>query len=397
MRRSYHELVAHLRDRVPEVTPADLDGQDAPPLLLDIREPDEVRSGMIPRSYHVPRGVLEGVIWRVVPDPSTEVVLVCSGGNRSVLSAASLQSMGFTNVASLAGGTTRWRMEGRPIVVPGAPSTPDVDVAVLDDDAEARYSRHFVLDGVGRAGQQRLMEASVVIVGLGGLGSPVGLYLAAAGIGRLRLVDPDVVDVTNLQRQVIHDTTRVGARKVDSAATSIERLNPGVVVERHPVSLDAANALEVLGGHDVIVDATDSFPVRYLVNDASLHLRTPVVHGSVYRFEGQTTVFDPYRGPCYRCLFPAPPPTELAPNCAEAGVLGVLPGTVGSLQTTEVIKLILGTGTTLAGTLLTYDARESAFHRLAVRRDPECPACGDEAVPPRLVDYDEACTPAVRG
>ncbi len=234
----------------------------------------------------------------------------------------------------------------------------------------------------------------MLVVGAGGLGSPVALYLAAAGVGRIGLIDPDVVDVSNLQRQVIHDTSRLGLRKVESAATTIGRLNPGVEVDVHPVALAAANALDTMSGYDVVVDATDSFPTRYLINDASLHLRVPVVHGAVYQFEGQATVFRPYDGPCYRCLFPNPPPAELAPNCAEAGVLGVLPGIIGSMQATEAIKLIIPVGDPLVGTLLTYDARAGDFLRLSVRRDPQCPACADESQPPRLVDYDATCSPA---
>lgn len=394
MKRSYHDLVDHLRAGVTEMSPTELSERlDDPPIIIDIRERDEVRSGMIPSSYHVPRGVLEGVIWQVAPDPSTEVVLVCSGGNRSILSGASLAAMGFSNVSSLAGGTTQWRMQGHPVVVPGATAPTDETPNQPDVDDDARYSRHYVLEGVGRDGQQLLRDASVLIVGLGGLGSPVALYLAAAGVGKLGLVDPDVVDVTNLQRQVIHDSTRLGQAKVSSAAQTIDRLNPGVAVERHRVALDASNVLEIMDGYDVVVDATDSFPARYLINDAALHLRIPVVHGSVFRFEGQAAVFNPYVGPCYRCLFPSPPPPDLAPNCAEAGVLGVLPGTIGSIQATEALKLILGTGNPLQGMLLTYDARTSEFTTLSLRRAPECPACADEAHPPRLVDYDEACAP----
>jgi molybdopterin/thiamine biosynthesis adenylyltransferase len=352
-----------------------------------------VQAGMIPTSYHVPRGVLEQAIWLIAPDPTTEIVLICDGGNRSILSGASLRTMGFDNVSSLAGGTASWRRGGHPIVVPGSTPAADTTAPVLSADDEARYARHLVLDGVGRDGQQRLAAASVLIVGVGGLGSPVGLYLAAAGIGRIGLVDPDVVDVTNLQRQVIHDTARIGMGKVESAATAIGRLNPGVAVEQHPVALGAENALSILEGYDVVIDAADNFPARYLLNDASLHLRIPVVHGSVYRFEGQATVFRPYSGPCYRCLFPQPPPPELAPNCAEAGVLGVLPGTIGMIQATETLKLILGTGDTLEGRLLTYDALGTVFDTLSVQRNPECPACGDENRLPLLTDYDETCVP----
>jgi len=398
MRFTYHELVQHLRDQVPEISTAELaDRIDNPPVLIDIREPNEVQAGMIPTSYHAPRGVLEQVIWLIVPDPTAEIVLICDGGNRSILSGASLQSMGFENVSSLAGGTTSWRRAGHPIIVPGAAPTSDTATPVLTADDEARYARHLVLDGVGPEGQQRIKAASVLVVGVGGLGSPVGLYLAAAGVGRIGLVDPDVVDITNLQRQVIHDTARIGMGKVESAATAIERLNPGVAVEQHRVTLGADNALSILDGYDVVIDAADNFPARYLLNDASLHLRIPVVHGSVYRFEGQATVFRPYSGPCYRCLFPKPPPPELAPNCAEAGVLGVLPGTIGMIQATEALKLILGTGNTLEGRLLTYDALGAVFDTLSVKRTPDCPACGDENQLPMLVDYDEACAPRTAG
>ncbi len=395
MNLSYHGLVDHLRSEVREVTTAELgDRIDNPPLLIDIREPEEVRSGVIPGAFHVPRGALEGVIWRLAPDPANEIILYCSGGNRSILSAFSLQTMGFTNVSSLAGGVIAWRREARPLTVPGAVAGESATPAVLTADDEARYARHFPLEGVGREGQKRLAAASVLLVGLGGLGSPAALYLAAAGIGRIGLVDPDVVDVTNLQRQVIHDTERLGVRKVDSAAIAIERLNPGVTVDRHPIAIRAGNALEVMGDYDVVVDAADNFPTRYLVNDASLHVRVPVVHGSVYRFEGQASVFQPYEGPCYRCLFPQPPPPELAPNCAEAGVLGMLPGTIGSIQATEAIKLILGIGETLVGRLLAYDALTEEFTRLSISRDPGCAACADELKPPLLVDYDDTCIPA---
>jgi len=231
----------------------------------------------------------------------------------------------------------------------------------------------------------------VLVLGAGGLGSPAALYLAAAGVGTLGIVDDDAVDLSNLQRQVLHDSTRVGALKVESAMATIGRLNPEVSVVPIAIRLTAANALEVMAGYDVIVDGTDNFPTRYLVNDASLHLRVPVIHGSVFRWEGQATVFDPYRGPCYRCLFPEPPPPEMAPNCAVAGVLGVLPGVIGTIQATEALKLVLGVGTSLAGRLLTYDALAQEFTELALRRDPSCPACSDEDAPPTLVDYDDAC------
>ena len=397
MRLSYHGLVDQLREQVDEISTSDLAARlDSPPILIDIREPDEVQSGVIPGSFHVPRGVLEGVISQIAPDPATEIVLYCSHGYRSVLSGASLLSMGYSNVASLAGGTEMWRRQGWRLLIPGTAADADGKIPSLSTDEAARYARHLTLEGVGPEGQQRLAAAAVLIVGLGGLGSPVGLYLAAAGVGQIGLADPDVVDVTNLQRQVIHDTARLGLRKVDSAATAIQHLNPGVTVDRYPIALGADNILDILTGYDVVADASDNFPTRYLLNDASLHLCTPVVHGSVYRFEGQASVFRPYVGPCYRCLFPEPPPPDLAPNCAEAGVLGVLPGTIGMIQATEAVKLILGIGETLEGRLLTYDALKVVFDTLTVQRNPGCPACADESRPPALIDYDDSCAPAPR-
>jgi molybdopterin/thiamine biosynthesis adenylyltransferase len=292
--------------------------------------------------------------------------------------------MGYRRVASLAGGFDRWKAEGRPWEVPMG----------LDAAQRARYSRHLLLPEVGEAGQERLLASKVLVVGAGGLGSPVALYLAAAGVGTLGIVDFDLVDATNLQRQVLHNLDRVGRPKVESAAETIRGLNPDVKVVPHAERLGVDNVLEIMSGYDVVVDGADNFPTRYLMNDASLHLRLPVVHGSIFRFEGQATVFQPYAGPCYRCLFPEPPPPELAPSCAEAGVLGVLPGIIGSIQAVEALKLVLGIGEPLVGRLLTYDSLAQEFHTLRVRRDPACPACADESRVPVLVEYDDACHPA---
>ncbi|NQV07787.1 molybdopterin-synthase adenylyltransferase MoeB, partial [bacterium] len=316
--------------------------------------------------------------------PSVEVVLFCSAGNRSALAAEVLQDMGYRNVASLAGGFTAWKAQGRPWDVPGG----------LDASRRARYARHLVLPEVGEAGQERLLGSRVLVIGAGGLGSPVALYLAAAGVGTLGIVDFDVVDATNLQRQIIHATDRLGMLKTASAAETIGRLNPDVRVLPFPERLSADNVLRIMDGFDVVVDGTDSFPTRYLINDAALHLKVPVVHGSIFRFEGQATVFTPYEGPCYRCLFPEPPPPELAPSCAEAGVLGVLPGIIVSIQAMEALKLVLGIGDSLAGRLLVYDALAEDFRTLSFGRDPDCPACADEARPPVLVEYDPMCRPA---
>ncbi|MDP2624261.1 MAG: molybdopterin-synthase adenylyltransferase MoeB [Actinomycetota bacterium] len=378
---SYRELVARARAEIREVSVDDLAGRGRPPVVVDVREVGEFVGGVIPEALLVPRGNLEGVISKMAPDPATEIVLYCAVGDRSALAAKALEEMGYQNVSSLAGGIAQWRRLGHPIVMPEGLST----------GHKARYARHLVLREIGEAGQQRLLDASVLLIGAGGLGSPVALYLAAAGVGTLGIVDPDVVDLTNLQRQVLHDATKVGALKVDSAGEALRRLNDDVEVIRHAEAIQAGNAIRLMEGYDVVVDGADNFPTRYLLNDASLHLRIPVVHGSIFRWEGQVTVFDPYRGPCYRCLFPEPPPPELAPNCAEAGVLGALPGVIGSIQAVEAVKLILGVGETLAGRLLTYDALAEEFVELRLERDSSCPACSDEEHPPTLVDYDDAC------
>jgi molybdopterin/thiamine biosynthesis adenylyltransferase len=291
--------------------------------------------------------------------------------------------MGYSNVSSLAGGMTRWKAEGRPWEIP----------EMLDDDQRVRYSRHILLPEVGEEGQRQLLGSRVLLIGAGGLGSPVALYLAAAGVGTLGIIDYDTVDLSNLQRQILHNVDRVGTLKVESATETISRLNPDVEVEPFAARLTADNVLDVMAGYDVVVDGADNFPTRYLVNDAALHLHIPVVHGSIFRFEGQATVFSPYSGPCYRCLFPEPPPPELAPSCAEAGVLGVLPGVIGSVEAMETIKLLLGIGEPLVGRLLVYESLGQEFRTLQIRRDPDCPACADEAHPPRLIDYDDACRP----
>jgi molybdopterin/thiamine biosynthesis adenylyltransferase len=283
----------------------------------------------------------------------------------------------------MAGGFNKWKDEGR------AWSTP----RTLSAEQRNRYQRHLLLPEVGEAGQQRLLDARVLLLGAGGLGSPAALYLAAAGVGTIGIVDMDVVDESNLQRQILHNMDRIGDRKVDSAKKTLTAINPDVDVVAHDVRLGADNVIDVFAGYDVIVDGTDNFPTRYLVNDASLKLRIPVVHGSIFRFEGQATVFHPYVGPCYRCLFPQPPPAELAPSCSEAGVLGVLPGIIGSLQAMEAIKLLLGLGETLTGRILTYDAMDESFRTLRSRRDPECPACSIDPDDLVIAEYDELCMP----
>lgn len=380
---SYDDLVSRAKEHISEVTPAELEQQLGSVVLVDVREADEHEQGTLPSAIFLSRGVLESQIASRIPDPDSDIVLFCAAGSRSALAAHSLQMMGYRNVRSLTGGFDRWKTEGRPW---GPPTG-------LTPDQRARYSRHTLLPEVGEQGQQRLLDSSVLLIGAGGLGSPAGLYLAAAGVGTIGVVDDDVVDATNLQRQVLHNLDRLGMPKVDSARETLTALNPDVKVVTFPDRLTAANALEIMSGFDVVVDGGDNFPTRYLVNDAALHLRTPVVHGSIFRFDGQVSVFDPYQGPCYRCLFPAPPPPELAPSCAEAGVLGVLPGIVGSIQAMEAIKVLLDLGSPLIGRLMIYDALDEEFMTVAVQRDPDCPACADPDVLPTLVDYAQDCAP----
>ncbi len=382
---SYQDLVRRIKSQITEITPAELEARlDTVPVLIDVREADEYEQGALPGSRLIPRGVLEGNIRAHVPADDTEVVLYCAGGARSALAAQALATMGYSNVKSLAGGFGQWKRDGHPWEIP----------ATLSNEQRARYSRHLVLPEVGEEGQQRLLASRVLLIGAGGLGSPAALYLAAAGVGTLGIVDFDVVDASNLQRQILHGLDRLGQLKVESARETLAALNPDVKVEPYHQRLSVDNVLDIMSGYDVVVDGADNFPTRYLVNDASLHLRVPVVHGSIFRFEGQASVFHPYEGPCYRCLFPEPPPAELAPSCAEAGVLGVLPGIIGSIEAMEAIKLLLGIGDPLTGRLLIYDALEEDFRTVRLRRNPTCPACADESRPPRLVEYDELCRPA---
>ncbi|MHB1968833.1 MAG: molybdopterin-synthase adenylyltransferase MoeB [Acidimicrobiales bacterium] len=370
---------AEIREVEPSAVAADLHHF----ALLDVREPDEFLQGAIPGALHVPRGQLEFSIEGRLPDKSVPVAIYCAGGTRSAFAAKTLQDLGYLDVVSVVGGFNRWKDEGLPWATP----------RTLGAEQRQRYHRHLLLPEVGEKGQQRLLDAKVLLLGAGGLGSPAGIYLAAAGVGTIGVIDMDVVDASNLQRQILHTMDRVGMRKVDSAKAALEALNPDVTVRTYDTRLGADNVLDIFDGYDVIVDGTDNFPTRYLVNDASLLKRIPVVHGSIFRFEGQVTVFDPYVGPCYRCMIPEPPPPELAPSCAEAGVLGVLPGIVGSIQAVEAIKVILGLGDPLVGRLLTYDALGQSFRSFNVRRDPACPACGEDAGPIQIAEYDDLCMP----
>jgi molybdopterin/thiamine biosynthesis adenylyltransferase/rhodanese-related sulfurtransferase len=382
---TFREMLAAAKAAVREIdtTEAEAEISRDGSVVLDVREPDEYEQGAIPGAVHIPRGTLETSVEGRIPDKSAHLVVYCAGGTRSAFAAQTLQELGYTDVASVAGGFNKWKDEGRDWSAPRS----------LSSEQRNRYQRHLLLPEVGETGQLKLLDAKVLLLGAGGLGSPAGLYLAAAGVGTIGIIDMDVVDASNLQRQILHNTDRIGERKVDSAKKTLTLMNPDVNVVTYDVRLGADNILDIIDGYDLIVDGTDNFPTRYLVNDASLLKRIPVVHGSIFRFEGQVTVFNPYVGPCYRCLLPEPPPPELAPSCSEAGVLGVLPGIVGSLQAVEAIKLLLGIGETLQGRLLAYDALEESFRTFKVRRDPQCPACGEDAGDIVIAEYDELCMP----
>jgi sulfur-carrier protein adenylyltransferase/sulfurtransferase len=416
---SYRELLQAAKASIEEVDARRaqelLNGDDGP-VLVDVRERDEWEQGRIPGAVHVPRGYLESRIEGIAPDRSRPVLLYCAAGNRSAFAAKTLAELGYERALSLAGGYTDWQRNGLPTELPRS----------LGPERTTRYSRHLLIPEVGEEGQLRLLDSRILLIGAGGLGSPAALYLAAAGVGKLGIVDADVVDETNLQRQIAHSTNSLGEPKTDSARRTIEALNPDVEVVPFRERLTSENVERILEpGWDVIVDGADNFPTRYLVNDASVWHGIPVVHGSIFRFEGQVTVFKPgkgaargarhqeawasptapsemtgrhvdedldgERGPCYRCLFPQPPPPELAPSCAEGGVLGVLPGVIGSIQAAEALKLALGIGDTLVGRLLLYDALSGEFQEMALRRDPACPVCGDDPTITDYIDYVEFC------
>jgi molybdopterin/thiamine biosynthesis adenylyltransferase/rhodanese-related sulfurtransferase len=381
---TYRELLQQVRAEISEIDATDARAliETETPLVLDVREQSEWDEGHIPGAVHIPRGNLESRIERAAPDPTRPVLIYCSAGNRSAFAAKTLSELGYEEVTSLAGGFTDWKRNGFPV---------QLHVG-LDAPRRARYSRHLLIPEVGEEGQLKLLDAKVLLIGAGGLGSPASLYLAAAGVGRLGIVDADVVDESNLQRQIVHSTESLGEPKVESAKRAIEALNPDVEVVAYKERLTSENIERILADSwDVIVDGADNFPTRYLVNDASVWHGIPVVHGSIYRFEGQVTVFKPHEGPCYRCLFPTPPPPELAPSCAEGGVLGVLPGVIGSLQASEALKLALGIGEPLIGRLLLFDALSAEFDEVKLRRDPDCPVCGEHPTITDYIDYVEFC------
>jgi len=382
---SFRDLLKTTKDRIREVDTAGAEDLLAQPgtVVLDVREPDEYEQGALPGAVHIPRGHLESQVEGRIVDRGARILVYCAGGTRSAFAADTLGQLGYGDVVSMAGGFNKWKDEGRAWATP----------ASLSPEQRNRYQRHLLLPEVDVAGQQKLLDAKVLLIGAGGLGSPAALYLAAAGVGTLGIIDMDVVDASNLQRQILHNMDRVGERKVDSAKKTLTAMNPDVNVVTYDVRLGADNILDIFAGYDVILDGTDNFPTRYLVNDASVKLDIPVVHGSIFRFEGQAAVYLPHEGPCYRCQVPEPPPAELAPSCAEAGVLGVLPGIIGSIQAMETIKLLLGLGDPLVGRLLAYDALEESFRTFKVNRDPQCAAC---SVPPEqlvIAEYDELCMP----
>jgi sulfur-carrier protein adenylyltransferase/sulfurtransferase len=380
---SPRELLNAAKAEIREVDPHEVADHLERYRVLDVREPDEYEQGAVPGAVHVPRGNLEFSVEGRLPDKEAPIAVYCAGGARSAFATKTLQDLGYTDVVSVIGGFNKWKDEGLPWTTPRS----------LTADQRNRYQRHLLLPEVGEEGQLKLLDSKVLLLGAGGLGSPAALYLAASGVGTIGIIDMDVVDASNLQRQVLHNIERIGMRKVDSARKSLEAINPDLTVNTYDTRLGADNVLEIIDGYDVIVDGTDNFPTRYLVNDAALLKRIPVVHGSIFRFDGQATVFNPYVGPCYRCMIPEPPPAELAPSCAEAGVLGVLPGIIGSIQAVETIKLLLDLGEPLVGRLLTYDALDQSFRTFKVRRDPDCPACGDSAAPIVIAEYDDLCMP----
>jgi molybdopterin/thiamine biosynthesis adenylyltransferase/rhodanese-related sulfurtransferase len=381
----FRDLLAQAKSQIVEVDTADAAARLATgtTLVLDVREPDEFEQGTLPLSIHIPRGHLEAQIESKITDKDAPIVVYCAGGVRSAFAAKTLQELGYTNVVSMAGGFGKWKDEGREW------STP----ASLTAEQRNRYQRHILLPEVGVEGQAKLLASKVLLLGAGGLGSPAALYLAAAGVGTIGIVDMDEVDASNLQRQILHNIDRIGDRKVDSAKKTLTMLNPDVDVVTYDTRLDAGNIMDIIAGYDAIVDGADNFPSRYVLNDASVKLGIPVVHGSIFRFEGMVTVFDPKNGPTYRDMVPEPPPAELAPSCAEAGVLGVLPGIVGSIQALETIKLLLGLGESLIGRILAIDTTEMEFRTFKLRVDPSNQVTYANRERIEVRDLDGLCAP----
>jgi len=387
---TYKELLSNTKKQIREIGSDELKrtleatAASVKPAVIDVREADELQAGVLPGAIPIPRGYLELRIEEKVPDKASPVVIYCAAGVRSAFAARTLEELGYTDVASLRGGFNRWSDQGFPIE----------KRAQLSAEQKERYRRHLIIPEVGESGQQKLLAAKVLLMGAGGLGSPAALYLAAAGAGTIGIIDMDVVELSNLQRQVIHGQKALGKPKTESAAERIRELNGDVKVITFDERLTSTNVERVVSQFDLVIDGGDNFPTRYLLNDACVLLDKPNVHGSVFRFDGQVTTFVPHQGPCYRCLYPTPPPPEMAPSCAEAGVLGVVPGIIGMLQANEAIKLILGVGQPLVGRLLTFEGLATRFTELKLRRDPNCPVCADGVPFPGFVDYEQFCSVA---
>jgi sulfur-carrier protein adenylyltransferase/sulfurtransferase len=384
MAKTYQQIMAEARQLVPEVSPEQVEAKlraGERPVLLDVREKEEFRQGYVPGAVSLPRGFLEMRVEEAVPDKSTPIVAYCAGGTRSLLAGRILRELGYGDVASMRGGFTAWKNQGLPVQ----------EDRQFTAEQQIRYSRHFLLPEVGEAGQAKLLDAKVLCIGAGGLGSPAAFYLAAAGVGTIGLVDMDVVDLSNLQRQILHTNDRIGMPKVESARLTLQALNPDVKVIEFRERLSSENAFRIFEQFDVILNGCDNFPTRYLANDAAVMLRKPLVDGAIWQFEGQATVYNPPAGPCYRCLFPEPPPPGAVPSCAEAGVLGVLPGLVGCMQALEALKVILGAGDPLIGRMLHFDTLSGEIRLLKLRRDPHCVVCGDNPSVTKLIDYEMFC------
>jgi adenylyltransferase/sulfurtransferase len=384
MAKTYKQIMDEARQQVPEVSPDEVQDRlkaGGKPVVLDVREKEEYRQGYVPGAVSLPRGFLEMRVEETVPDKKTPIVAYCAGGTRSLLAGRILKELGYTDVVSMRGGFTAWKNKG---------------LAITEDrqftpEQQIRYSRHFLLPEVGEAGQAKLLDAKVLCIGAGGLGSPAAFYLAAAGVGTVGIVDMDVVDLSNLQRQILHTNDRIGMPKTESARMTLQALNPDIKVLEFRERLSSENAFRIFEQFDIVVNGCDNFPTRYLANDACVLLKKPLVDGAIWQFEGQATVFHPPAGPCYRCLFPEPPPPGAVPSCAEAGVLGVLPGLVGCVQALETIKLILGQGTTLTGRMMHFDTLASEVRLLRLRRDPKCAVCGEHPTITKLIDYEMFC------
>ena len=384
MAKTYQQMMTEARQQVPEVSPDEVKARLADgkkPVLLDVREREEFRQGYIPDAVSIPRGYLEIRVEEAVPDKHTPVVAYCASGTRSLLAGRILKELGYDDVVSLRGGYNAWKNQGLPITMDRQ----------FTAEQQIRYSRHFLLPEVGEAGQAKLLDAKVLLIGAGGLGSPAALYLAAAGVGTLGIVDMDVVDLSNLQRQILHTNDRIGMSKVESARMTLQALNPDVRIVEFREHLTSENAFRIFEQFDIVVNGCDNFPTRYLANDACVLLKKPLVDGAIWQFEGQATVFNPPAGPCYRCMFPEPPPPGAVPSCAEAGVLGVLPGIVGCVQALEAIKLILGTGKPLIGRMMHFDTLAGEVRILKLRRDPQCKVCGEHPTIKELIDYEVFC------